>query len=238
MSFLRENFASTLKDYKIFFIIVFSLFFVFLCLSLEAAEKKDKNKQDCIYCKKYERMKDWPLNERPSAFIYEKIDYPDGMFHKSLKKSMQKQKKSGEKVYRRFVKGKSNLNKWQHLMIRDMAYFESLFNEMLNDKNAKVETVENLKRGREAMRMSLKISPKAKSSEAILKFWATGKMLTAAYEKNKKKKKKRQKEVINPDIAERAAVLANLKKQIALAKVNAQRAATIEAQKKIIDIKE
>ena len=34
-------------------------------------------------------------------------------------------------------------------------------------------------------------------------------------------------------IAERAAVLANMKKQIATAKVNAQRAATIEAQKKI-----
>ena len=38
---------------------------------------------------------------------------------------------------------------------------------------------------------------------------------------------------IDPEIAERAAVLANMKKQIALAKVNAQRAATIEAQKKI-----
>ena len=38
---------------------------------------------------------------------------------------------------------------------------------------------------------------------------------------------------MDPDIAERAAVLANLKKQIAVAKVNAQRAATIEAQKKI-----
>ncbi|MBD1153277.1 hypothetical protein IDG80_01390, partial [Pelagibacterales bacterium SAG-MED24] len=46
-----------------------------------------------------------------------------------------------------------------------------------------------------------------------------------------------QKEAVNPDIAERAAVLANLKKQIALAKVNAQRAATIEAQKKINDVK-
>ncbi len=32
-------------------------------------------------------------------------------------------------------------------MIRDMAYFEALFNEMLNDKNAKVETLEGLKKG-------------------------------------------------------------------------------------------
>ncbi len=38
---------------------------------------------------------------------------------------------------------------------------------------------------------------------------------------------------LNQIIAERAAVLANMKKQIATAKVNAQRAATIEAQKKI-----
>ena len=66
---------------------------------------------------------------------------------------------------------------------------------MLNDKNAKVETLEGLKKGREAMRMSLNISPKAKSSEAILKFWATGKMLKAAYKKNKKSKKKEDKRI-------------------------------------------
>ena len=54
----------------------------------------------------------------------------------------------------------------------------------------KVETLEGLKKGREAMRMSLNISPKAKSSEAVLKFWATGKMLTKAWKANKKKRKK------------------------------------------------
>ena len=177
-------------------------------------------------------MGDWPENERPAAFIHEKIDYPEGMFHESLIKSKQKQGEAGSKVYKRFVKGKSSLNKYQHLMIRDMAYFEALFNEMLNDKKAKVETLEGLKKGREAMRMSLNISPKAKSSEAILKFWATGKMLKAAYKKNKKNKKKKEKK-LTPEIAERAAVLANLKKQIATAKVNAQRAATIKAQEKI-----
>ncbi len=154
------------------------------------------------------------------------------MFHESLVKSKQKQGEAGKKVYQRFVKGKGELNKYQHHMIRDMAYFEALFNEMLNDKNASVETLEGLKKGREAMRMSLNISPKAKSSEAILKFWATGKMLYAAYKKNKKKKKKKAKK-LTPEIAERAAVLANLKKQIATAKVNAQRAATITAQEKI-----
>ena len=153
------------------------------------------------------------------------------MFHKNHSTSKKKQSAAGKKVYARFVKGKGSLNKYQHLMIRDMAYFEALYNEMLNDKNAKVETVEGLKKGREAMRMSLQISPKAKSSEAVLKFWATGKMLKIAWKQNKKKKKKKAN--IDPEIAERAAVLANMKKQIALAKVNAQRAATIEAQKKI-----
>ncbi len=177
-------------------------------------------------------MGDWPEEERPSAFIYEKIDYPKGMFHESLIKSKQKQGEAGKKVYARFVKGKGQLNKYQHHMIRDMAYFEALFNEMLNDRKAKVETLEGLKKGREAMRMSLNISPKAKSSEAILKFWATGKMLHAAYKKNKKKKKKKAKK-LTPEIAERAAVLANLKKQIATAKVNAQGTATIKAQEKI-----
>ena len=177
-------------------------------------------------------MGDWPENERPAAFIHEKIDYPKGMFHINFQTSKQKQGEAGKKVYARFVKGKGQLNKYQHHMIRDMAYFEALFNEMLNDKKAKVETLEGLKKGREAMRMSLNISPKAKSSEAILKFWATGKMLHSAYKKNKKKKKKKAKK-LTPEIAERAAVLANLKKQIATAKVNAQRAATIKAQEKI-----
>ena len=198
---------------------------------MEAA-KKDKKEKDCVYCKKYEKLSDWPESERPTAFIYEKIDYPEGMFHESLIKSKQKQGEAGKKVYQRFVKGKGELNKYQHNMIRDMAYFEALFNEMLNDKKAKVETLEGLKKGREAMRMSLNISPKAKASEAVLKFWATGKMLKAAYKKNKKKKKKKAKQ-LTPEVAEREAVLANLKKQIATAKVNAQRAATIKAQEKV-----
>ena len=83
-----------------------------------------------------------------------------------------------------------------------------------------------------SLQNGLYISPKAKSSEAVLKFWATGKMLYAAYKKNKKKKKKKEKQ-LTPEITERAAVLASLKKQIATAKVNAQRAATIKAQEKI-----
>ena len=197
------------------------------------AEAKDKKQKDCQYCNKYERMEDWPVSERPKEFVYEEIDYPEGMFKNKIDRKTSKNRKSyaGKKVYERFVKKKTGLNKNQHLMIRDMAYFEALFNEMLNDPKASVETLEGLKKGREAMRMSLQISPKAKASEAVLKFWATGKMLTIAHKKNKKKRKKKQK--VDPEISERAAVLANMKKQIATAKVNAQRAATIEAQKKI-----
>jgi hypothetical protein len=184
-----------------------------------------------MYCNKYEKLKDWPENERPEAFIYEKIDYPEGMFLPTSTTPKKKQGEAGGKVYARFVKKKGSLNKYQHLMIRDMAYFEALFNEMLADEKASVETLEGLKKGREAMRMSLQISPKAKASEAVIKFWATGKMLKQECKLNKKKKKKKAK--VDPEIAERAAVLANLKKQIAVAKVNAQRAATIEAQKQI-----
>ena len=211
-----------------------------IIIPLNYSQAKDEKKKDCQYCKKYERMKDWPISERPKEFIYEEIDYPEGMFKRKVDRKNSKNRKAyaGKKVYERFVKNKSRLNKNQHLMITDMAYFEALYNETLNDPKAKVESVEGLKKGREAMRMSLKISPKASSSEAILKFWATGKMLTKAHKQNKKNKKKKQKDALNPDIAERAAVLANLKKQIALAKVNAQRAATIEAQKKIAEVKE
>ena len=209
---------------------------ILIPLKSQAEEKK----KDCQYCNKYERMEDWPISERPKEFLYEEVNYPSDMFKRKIDRKTSKNRKSyaGKKVYERFVKKKTGLNKNQHLMIRDMAYFEALYNETLNDPRAKVESVEGLKKGREAMRMSLKISPKVSTSEAILKFWATGKMLTKAHDLNKKKKKKKQKEAVNPDIAERAAVLANLKKQIALAKVNAQRAATIEAQKKIAEVKE
>ena len=216
-----------MNHYIKFFLVVVATIFLTTTFT-EAAKKK---KKDCVYCNKYEKMKDWPESERPAAFIWEDIDYPEGMFLPTSDTPKKKQGEAGGKVYARFVKGKGSLNKYQHLMIRDMAYFEALYNEMLKDKRAKVETVEGLKKGREAMRMSLQISPKAKSSEAVLKFWATGKMLKAAWKQNKKKKKKKAK--IDPEIAERAAVLASMKKQIALAKVNAQRAATIEAQKQI-----
>ena len=204
---------------------------VFLLTTTYSALAKKEEKKDCAYCNKYEKLKDWPLEERPEAFIYEEIDYPEGMFLPTSVTAKARQGEAGGKVYARFVKKKSSLNKYQHLMIRDMAYFEALFNEMLADKKASVETLEGLKKGREAMRMSLQISPKGKASEAVVKFWATGKMLKKAWKLNKKKKKKRAK--VDPEIAERAAVLANLKKQIAVAKVNAQRAATIEAQNQI-----
>ena len=211
---------------KILLMVVVAVF-----LTTTITEAKKKKEKDCVYCKKYEKMEDWPESERPAAFIWEDINYPEGMFLPTSDTPKKKQGEAGGKVYARFVKGKGSLNKYQHLMIRDMAYFEALFNEMLKDKRAKVETVEGLKKGREAMRMSLQISPKAKASEAVLKFWATGKMLKAAWKQNKKKKKKKAK--MDPEIAERAAVLASMKKQIALAKVNAQRAATIEAQNHI-----
>ena len=207
------------------------LLVVILFTTTYSAAAKKKEKKDCTYCNKYEKLKDWPLEERPEAFIYEEIDYPEGMFLPTSVTAKARQGEAGGKVYARFVKKKGSLNKYQHLMIRDMAYFEALFNEMLADKKASVETLEGLKKGREAMRMSLQISPKAKASEAVVKFWATGKMLKKAWKLNKKKKKKKAK--VDPEIAERAAVLANLKKQIAVAKVNAQRAATIEAQNQI-----
>ena len=235
MSYAEDYSKNKYLKYLFTLIIIFIVTLLSFTISLKAEEKKD-----CQYCNKYERMEDWPISERPKEFVYEEINYPEEMFKRKIDRKTSKNRKSyaGKKVYERFVKNKTGLNKNQHLMIRDMAYFEALYNETLNDPRAKVEAVEGLKKGREAMRMSLKISPKASSSEAILKFWATGKMLTKAHKINKKKKKKKQKEAVNPDIAERAAVLANLKKQIALAKVNAQRAATIEAQKKIAEVKE
>ena len=183
--------------YNLFLKTIFTT--IIICListSFSEAAKKKEEEKDCLYCNKYEKLKDWPENERPEAFIYEEVDYPEEMFHKNNKTSKRRQGEAGKKVYARFVKGKGQLNKYQHLMIRDMAYFEALFNEMLNDPKASVETLEGLKKGREAMRMSLQISPKAKTSEAVLKFWATGKMLKLAWKKIKKKRKKKLKLIL------------------------------------------
>ena len=45
--------------------------------SIAAKKKKEK---DCIYCKKYEKMKDWPESERQAALIWEDVKYHEGMF--------------------------------------------------------------------------------------------------------------------------------------------------------------
>lgn len=205
---------------------LFSLIVVFYNgKHIKASEKK------CFYCKEYKYLKDWPIEKRPKAYIYEEIKYPDDMFKKKTLKSKNFiKKRASEKVVHRFVKSKGQLNKYQHLMIRDSAYFEVMFNEKLNEKLAKVESLESLKKARDAIRQSLKISPNASTSEAIYKFWATGKMMTKIYNQNKKKKKKNEEEIIK-----RVKILSDLKKQIIITKTNAQKAATIEADKTIND---
>ena len=67
-------------------LIVIFTFIILTVSNAQSAKKKDKEK-DCVYCKKYEKMKDWPESERPEAFIYEEIKYPEEMFHKSKKTS-------------------------------------------------------------------------------------------------------------------------------------------------------
>ena len=189
------------------------------------------NEKECFYCKKYKYLKDWPVEERPKAFVYEEIVYPKDMFNdKALKTKHILVKRANEKVVHRFVKAKGQLNKFQHLMIKDSAYFEVMFNEKLNKKLTKVKSLESLKKARDAIRQSLKISPNASSSEAIYKFWATGKIMTKIYNQNKKNKKKN-----DEDIIKRVKILNDLKKQIKITKTNAQKAATIEADKTIND---
>ena len=216
-----------MKNFK-----TYTIFFLILILNIQFTEAKEKK---CFYCKEYKTLKDWPVDKRPSTFVYEKINYPDDMFSKAtLKNSRFIKKRSSEKVGIRFVKSKGSLNKYQHLMIRDSAYFEAMFNESLNEKNISVEKIENLKKARDAIRQSLKISPNAKSSEAVYKFWATGKMMTKIYKSNKKNKKK-NKMIKDKEVNKRIQILEKLRKQIIITKTNAQRAATIEADKSIND---
>ena len=163
-----------------YFNIVIVFYLIFYFFAVHAAEADDV--KDCNYCIQYKKLLDWPVENRPNIFVYqEDIQYPEGMFGDE-----NKMKRAGEKVGYRFVKKKKSLGKHPGPMIMDMAYFEVLFNEMLNDRLTKVEKIEKLLKVRTAFRQSLNISPNAPAEEAILKFYSLGKMMRAAKRKNKK----------------------------------------------------
>ena len=178
--------------------------FAFFCIFpfLISAEEETK---DCNYCLQYKLIMDWPEESRPSIFIYQdNIKYPEGMFGMENKMNY-----AGQKVGNRFVKKKKSLGKHPGPMIMDMAYFEVLFNEMLNIPTTKVEKVEKLLKVRSAFRQSLNISASASAEEAILKFYSLGKMMRSA----KKKKQKVDKELLM-----RKEALEQLKSKIELTK--------------------
>ena len=176
-----------------------------LCCLVAFLVNAEKEVKDCKYCLQYEKLMDWPVESRPSIFVYqEDIKYPESMFGDESK-----MKRAGEKVGYRFVKKKKTLGKKPGPMIMDMAYFEVLFNEMLNIPTTEVEKVEKLLKVRSAFRQSLNISPAARPEEAILKFYSLGKMMRSA-------KKKKQK--VDKDLLVRKEALEQLKGKIAITK--------------------
>ena len=55
-------------------------------------------------------MKDWPLEERPKAFIYEEVNYPKGMFSKHAGKKVSLDKRQQVKKFMHgLLKEKVNL---------------------------------------------------------------------------------------------------------------------------------
>ena len=184
---------------------IYALFlFCLLVLSAKADNHEEEDK-DCNFCLQYETLREWPVEDRPSIFVYkDDISYPEGMFGMENKMTA-----SGKKVGYRFVKKKKSLGKKPGPMIMDMAYFEVLFNEMLNNPATEVEKIEKLLKVRSAFRQSLNISPTASSEEAILKFYSLGKMMRSA----KKKKQKVDKELLI-----RKEALEQLKAKIATTK--------------------
>ena len=170
---------------------------------------------------KFEKLFDWPVEDRPDIFVYqENINYPKGMFGMENKMSA-----AGKKVSYRFVKKKKTLGKHPGPMLMDMAYFEVLFNEMLNNPTQKVEGLEKLLKVRLAFRQSLNISPTATSEEAILKFYSLGKMMRSA-------KKKKQK--VDDELLTRKEALSQLKSKVEKTKQAIQVSATskkVEAAK-------
>ena len=91
-------------------------------------------------------MADWPESERPVAFMYEEVNYPEGMFHIKQNTSKKRQGEAGKKVYQRFVKGKSTLNKYQHHMIRDMATLKRYLMKCLMIKKQRSKLLKGLKK--------------------------------------------------------------------------------------------
>ena len=91
---------------------------ILLAIILIPFKSQAEEKKDCLFCNKYELIKDWPVSERPKEFIYEEINYPEDMFKSKIdrKNSKNRKKFAGKKVYERFVKNKSSLNKNQHLL--------------------------------------------------------------------------------------------------------------------------
>ena len=62
------------KLINIFYVILLFLFFT------DKVVAKEEEK-DCQYCLKYEKILDWPVEDRPAQFVYqEDINYPKGMF--------------------------------------------------------------------------------------------------------------------------------------------------------------
>ena len=81
---------------------------LFLTFSTQIAHSaKKKNEKDCVYCLKYKKVKDWPIEKRPKEYIYEEVKYPEGMFSKKqLNANKGKLNHAGSIVYKRFVSNK------------------------------------------------------------------------------------------------------------------------------------
>ena len=200
-----------------FFLILIPVLFI---TNFVIAKEEEK---DCKYCLQYETLLDWPIENRPAIFVYqEDINYPKGMFGEENKMAS-----AGAKVGNRFVKKKKSLGKHPGPMIMDMAYFEVLYNEMLNIPSTEVEKVEKLLKVRSAFRQSLQISPIASSEEAILKFYSVGKMMRSA----KKKKQKVDKELLlrKEALEQLKAKIATTKKAIKVSKT-AKKVEEVKAQ--------
>ena len=52
-------------------------------------EPKDKDEKDCNYCKKYEKLKDWPKSERPIAFRFNKVPLKTEILEKKRRNQQQ-----------------------------------------------------------------------------------------------------------------------------------------------------
>ena len=87
------------KSFKTLFTIFLGILFFIPSFTANSAEKDKKDdKSKCVYCEKYKQLKDWPLSERPEAYVYEEMVKQPEQQHRQVKRVKEAKEVKDNKV--------------------------------------------------------------------------------------------------------------------------------------------